>query len=337
MKSFAKANLKQVLDLLATDSAVWVPAEIQDGCTAFVSYSSDVEPSLTANSTRSPKAVLLPAAEKVYRYDFKGKEVTVTPLEENNKTVLFAVRSCDVAAIAMLDDVFLGVGNCDAAYEARRRDCTIVALGCIAPADGCFCSSMGIDPRESLQADAQLYDLGDRYGLVARNEAGQAIAAKIDRAGLLEDAAGPILEPVGEFARTVDTTGVAEKLNRMFGHELWEDIARKCIGCGACAHVCPTCHCFDLVDVKKNARCGYKIRTWDSCQFGGYTLMAGGHNPRPGKKERMRQRFMHKLCYGPARQGKMLCTGCGRCLAVCPVNIEITEIIGQVREANIDG
>ena len=336
MNAIAKDRVGQVLAKLAEDAVVWVPAR-KTGGTEFTSFAAAIEPDFTTHAARSPKAVLLPSVEKVYRYDLQGCEATVTPLVDSGKTVLFGVRSCDMAAIDMLDDIFLGGVSCDANYAQRRKKCVIFALACTQPEKNCFCASMGVDPLNSMTADIQLLDLGDVFGLLVRSEAGQAVVEGLASAGLLEvkDVEAP--SPIGNFYREVDTAGVPEKMGRMFAHEIWDDLGRKCLGCGACAYVCPVCHCFDLVDAKKNAYSGYKLRIWDNCMSCGYTLMAGGHNPRPGRRERMRQRFMHKLCYGPKNQGKLLCTGCGRCLSVCPVNIEITGVIDQVKEAVVDG
>lgn len=335
MKAFGKARLKEVLDILAADATVWVPAATTGG-SAFLPWGPGVKPALAVNPARGPKAALFPATEKVYRYDLTGGGWTVTPLAAAGRTVLFAVRSCDAAAIGILDEVMLGGSCAEACYGTRRGDSVIVALGCRVPGENCFCASLGIDPGECAEADVQLYDLGESYGLTARTEVGRATVAGLASAGLLDDA--EVAPPVAEgFASTVDTAGLAEKLAMMFDHPLWEELAIRCLGCGACTYVCPTCHCFDLADAKKDARCGYKLRAWDSCMAGEYTLMAGGHNPRPGRKERVRQRFMHKLCYGPRRHGRPLCTGCGRCMEVCPVNVGITRVIEQVKEAAADG
>lgn len=336
MKAFAKTRLKDVLDALAADATVWVPA-VAAGGGAFLPWGPGVEPTLDTNPRRGPKAALFPATEKVYRYDLAGGEASVTPLAPAGRTVLFAVRSCDAAAIKILDEVMLDGGCAETCYAARRGDSVIFALACRAAGTDCFCASLGIDPADCPEADVQMYDMGVCYGVAARTEAGQRAVAGLAAAGLLEDAAAAA-SPAAEGQATMPDAGaLAAKLEKMFDHPLWEELAARCLGCGACTYVCPACHCFDLTDAKKGVRSGYKLRAWDSCMAGEYTRMAGGHNPRPGRKERVRQRFMHKLCYGPARHGRLLCTGCGRCRSVCPVNIDIMDVMQQVREAATDG
>jgi ferredoxin len=135
----------------------------------------------------------------------------------------------------------------------------------------------------------------------------------------------------GSFKIKFNGEGVPEKLKTMFESEIWDEIARKCVNCGACTYLCPTCHCFDI-NQEVRGEDGVKYRCWDSCMFGDYTQMAGGHNPRPGKKERVRNRFMHKLCFFPERYNMLLCTGCGRCLENCPVQMDITSVIKRVQE-----
>jgi ferredoxin len=106
----------------------------------------------------------------------------------------------------------------------------------------------------------------------------------------------------------------------------WEELTVRCLGCGSCTYLCPTCHCFDIADEARLYK-GRRIRTWDSCQFPLFTKHASGHNPRRNKKERLRQRFMHKFSYAVENTGTALCVGCGRCIAGCPVNLDIRDVI----------
>ncbi|MDR1358141.1 MAG: 4Fe-4S dicluster domain-containing protein, partial [Coriobacteriales bacterium] len=112
----------------------------------------------------------------------------------------------------------------------------------------------------------------------------------------------------------------------MFDSPYWNDLSLKCLNCGTCTFVCPTCYCFDMSQNNRGNE-GYRFRSWDSCMFTDYTLMAGNHNPRPTKMKRLRNRFMHKLSFFDSRYGSSLCSGCGRCIEMCPVGIDITRII----------
>jgi ferredoxin len=148
----------------------------------------------------------------------------------------------------------------------------------------------------------------------------------------LTDAAAPeVSTPAPNIQCTlkVDMTGIKEKLDLMFEHPLWDEISKKCLTCGTCTYVCPTCHCFDISQENK-MNAGERFRCWDSCMFSAYTEMAGNHNPRAEKMPRVRQRFMHKLCFFEDRYSKSLCVGCGRCVEKCPVALDITVLIDQI-------
>ncbi|MDA8229484.1 MAG: 4Fe-4S dicluster domain-containing protein [Desulfitobacterium hafniense] len=335
MKTLRKCQLDKALDTISQNAVVYAPVK-KGEMSCFVRYQDGVELELEENTLFSPKGILFPAAEKMYSYETTGLDMEIKKSDrEFGLSVLFGVRSCDVQAIVCLDDVFLSKGFADEYYLTRRQETTIVALGCTNPGVNCFCQSMGLNPLEHEMADVQLFDLGDIYGLRARTEKGEILVKALDEVGLLAAGEGVSNPEVGEFFYNFSPEGVVEKLQMMFESPLWNELAQKCLNCGVCTFLCPTCHCFDISGKKQTAHCGHKLRCWDSCMFSEYTLMAGGHNPRPTKMERVRQRFMHKLRYFPERYGKFLCTGCGRCMAKCPVNLEITQVIRQVKEAVI--
>ncbi|MFZ7103535.1 MAG: 4Fe-4S dicluster domain-containing protein [Peptococcaceae bacterium] len=329
MKTIAKVNLPQVLELLAQDYQVLVPAKFE-GVTRFAPYRQDTELALEENVLLPPKDIFFPQTEKMYKYKAKDQalEIEEIPASESVQ-LLFGVRSCDMKSIDCLDQVFLTKGYVDPFYKDKRDRSIFIALSCVQPMETCFCTSMGIDPQKGLGADIQAYDLGDKLGFAGITEQGREVLAKM--AGLLTEEEVTV-PPTAEFTLTADVEGVPEKLRNMFDHPIWDDISRKCLNCSACAYICPTCHCFDIANEVRGED-GVKIRCWDCCMFDEYTVMAGGHQPRPGKKERVRNRFLHKLRYFPERYQMLLCTGCGRCVAKCPVNMDITRVIKQIKEA----
>ena len=129
-----------------------------------------------------------------------------------------------------------------------------------------------------------------------------------------------------------DTKKIPAKLKDLFEADLWDDEAMSCIRCGICTYLCPTCHCFDINDeiTSHSPLEGKRVRTWDNCQFPDFTMHSSGHNPRPDKASRLRQRIMHKFNYFVHNFGEIACVGCGRCVSYCPVNIDIREIISDI-------
>ncbi|KLU59789.1 anaerobic sulfite reductase subunit A [Peptococcaceae bacterium CEB3] len=340
MKTLNKISLSMVLEILSSYAPLYVPAG-NETFSGFVRYSAGLEVRLDKNTKLGPKSLLFPKVENIYSYSNHGKDTEIfSDPQENEPTIIFGVRSCDLQAIICLDDVFLNRTSRDGVndynYRIRRGNAIIVALGCLEADGDCFCQAMGVNPSEHEQADLQLFDLGEFFGVESHTPKGLNLSRLLENSGLLAEK--KVDKPLpASFSLTVDAQGITHKLQKMFDHPLWDELGEKCLNCGVCTYVCPACHCFDISVCAKDGCNGATIRYWDSCMFSRYTEMAGGHNPRPGKKEKVRQRFLHKLRYFPERYGKFLCTGCGRCVELCPVNLDITEVIRRVKEAEIDG
>jgi len=180
-----------------------------------------------------------------------------------------------------------------------------------------------------------LTEINDRFYVDVVNEKGAsaiadlkghfAAATDADRAAR-DKAHKTANERISEM---VDAASVPKALKTRFEDDIWNVISQKCIGCGACTYLCPTCHCFDITDIEYGK--GVKrVRTWDACQYSSFTVHSSGHNPRPNKYNRMRQRIFHKYSYYPETRGEILCTGCGRCITYCPANINLKKIIKEL-------
>jgi len=330
-----KEKLNDLLDMLANEATVYVPSTIDNeggegadspasGQTGFAPYKPGNTVSFgTAKTTRPPKAALLPQTETLYSYVQLGEDVTLTEATSSTNQVLFGVRSCDAYSINCTDEVFLTRGYIDTLYYERRLGTLIVSLGCTAPERSCFCTSFGLDPSVAPGVDIQMTDAGDGYYMEALTDKGVEALEKW-KPFLTEGTKPPAKEL--EFAFKLDTSKTSESIKQMFNDPYWQDLSMKCLGCGTCAFVCPSCYCFDMSQNNKGNE-GYRFRTWDSCTFVDYSLMAGFHNPRPTKMNRLRNRFMHKLCFYQERYGNSLCCGCGRCIELCPVGIDISRVI----------
>ncbi len=303
----------------------------------FELYRPGTQPAFDlVNTTLPPKDMLFPQTQKMYRYGIDAEgNAYVDAIHDADEVVVFGLRSCDARSIECMDDVFCTKGYGDEFYEQRRARLTTVAIGCTEVAETCFCDSMGLDPTTAPAADIQLHRTADNsaYLVQAQTEKGGAFLKTW--AQYFDEAADAAPVAKVECTLKVNSSDLKEKLEALFEHPLWEQLSKKCITCGTCTYVCPTCHCFDISQ-ENRMKDGERFRCWDSCMFSSYTEMAGNHNPRPDKMSRVRQRFMHKLCFFEDRYGKQLCVGCGRCIEKCPVALDITLLIDSVQALSLD-
>lgn len=336
MKILKTNKLQSAFDKLSASADLFVPMlrGPQSGFFSWKTYNEDVDDLMIdiLNVYQPPKNLVLPQTEKLYNFKQQGMEINIEKAEEEiEPKIIFGIRSCDVKSIDYLDEVFLTRGYVDNDYKARRDSVIIIANACYNPGTNCFCDSMGVNPTEIESADIILREYSDEgYVWEVKTDKGEEVTKLI--ADLLEEQEVrlPELKP---FLRKVEYEGVAEKLKDMFDHPIWERLSAPCQNCGICTYLCPTCYCFDI-QVKTWGDEGYRFRCWDSCMYREYTQMAGGHNPREAAKERFRNRFLHKLQFFNERYGSSLCTGCGRCIVVCPTGINITSIIEAIKEAD---
>ena len=286
------------------------------------------------NTTKSAKELLFPQTETLFSYKSTNGAATIeVPLIEERKRLLFGIRPCDARGFSLLDGVFDGEKYKDVYYLNRRANTLIVAIGCNKPKTTCFCTSVGGSPFSEEGSDLLLIDIGDSYIVKLVTDRGGSL---VESAGL-EDATEDDLALMRKAVQDAETSmkvkldmnGVKEKLDGMFNDPIWIELTEKCLGCGICTYLCPTCHCFDIVDEATDSS-GKRIRLWDSCQFTQFTQQASGFTPRPTNKERLRQRIMHKFNYFTDSYGQIGCVGCGRCIVECPVNLDIREVLNDI-------
>jgi sulfhydrogenase subunit beta (sulfur reductase) len=328
-----KTALTDFLEDLLKAQRVYAPVE-RDGLIAFEPLSRAEDATLDyTNSKQSPKGVFLPCSETLFA--FEGGEVTAVPLPDQ-QVVALGIRPCDAGSLGLLDKVFDASDDQDPYYVARRQNTVIVGLGCNQPLSTCFCTALGGGPFAVDGVDLLFSDLGDRYLVEAITERGEALVADSPHFGDADEAdldlKADIAARAEHMVKGPDMQGVKEKLDGMYDDPFWDTVHQKCLGCGVCTYLCPTCHCFDIVDEVVNDS-GRRVRNWDTCQFSLFTLHASGHNPRPSGRERMRQRVMHKFRYFVENYGEVACVGCGRCVRECPVNLDIRAVVEAVRES----
>lgn len=303
--------------------------EIGDPEEAFLDY---------GNSTVPPKKVVFPQTETLFRFTLGNPELREKNVEEEGTTVIFGLRPCDARAMSIVDKLFSWDFE-DPYYLKRRELTTLVGMACVQPPSiNCFCTSLGGSPFGKEGLDVLLVDMGDHYLFQSLTDKGsrleKVLASYLEEAtsGDEEKAASMEEDAKAKIVRSIDPQGIQEKLPTLWEHPLWKRVSDACLGCGICTFLCPTCHCFDVQDEVEKGE-GRRARMWDSCMFCEYTLHASGHNPRPTRKERTRNRISHKYSYYPKRFDVIACVGCGRCINLCPVNIDILEILEQVVEA----
>lgn len=278
----------------------------------------------------SAKDFLFPRSEVIGRYTLDGNDFTPQDVKpEAPKTVLLGVRPCDAAGLLLLDALF-NWDYKDSFYNARREATTVVSLACSAADDQCFCTSVGGAPDSTVGADAVLRpaDGGKAFIFEALTDKGKAVAAAAGHA-LAEGKAAA--DPPAKVPVRFNQKAVTEWCGANFESPLWRDVSLACLGCGACAYMCPTCHCFDIQD-ESTRRESVRHRNWDTCASALFTAHAGGHNPRSDQSARWRQRVMHKFRYLEERLNRLGCTGCGRCGRLCPAGMAISRVCEQIEQ-----
>ncbi len=333
MKVTNRANLAAWLDALIERYTVIAPHRAENNLLYRpVSSSSEVVFDFE-RTVLSPKTFFLPDTQVLFQVEKRGRELALNELTLEREQVIFGIRPCDAQGLRALDALLLDRPPPDAYYAERREKTTLIGLACPQLWEDCFCTSLGGAPDDATNVDLMLYEGEAGYWILETTEKGAALVE------------GLVAEDTERSATASKGTGQhvpvlqAEAWSAVFDDVYWEQLAERCLSCHACTYVCPTCRCFDVRDDTLAAGAGYvhiqRLRAWDSCLAPAYRRIAGGHNPRPAKAQRLRNRYYCKFCYSPLDFGAVACVGCGRCIDVCPVGIDIWEILGDV--AGLEG
>ncbi|HPA16488.1 MAG TPA: 4Fe-4S dicluster domain-containing protein [Verrucomicrobiae bacterium] len=342
-------DVLKIVDLLRKDHEVLAPFRGRGRDSVFDIVTDENRDQIQihiANPYHPPKRYVFPQIERIMKIRGGGGDPRVEPTYDGTRRAIFGIRSCDVAGIWHLDRFFLGRDFRDVYYERHRRGLFLVNVVCTDPTsdidESCFCVCADTGPAARDHFDLQLMDLGGgEFMAVAGTPAGAALFADpIFKRGAAEQIArrrrilGEVRKQFKEattswFSATVRYVSQGKILDKT-----WEEIGVRCLECGGCTYVCPACTCFTVRDREVGAGEWERVRLWDACALGGFTRMAGGHNPRRAVHDRRNRRFFRKLAhYFIQRELSMACVGCGRCTEVCHGDIGMPSVVEMIRRA----
>ena len=316
---------------------VWAPVETASGSFRLQVVEDPALARPDALRTLIPfKKLLLPPTLTMMRGGFGETEsVDSGPVAaDSGVNVLFGAHACDVHALKILDLLYLS-DYVDPYYAAKREKLLIVGYGCW-PDDKCFCDSLGTSTVDD-GFDLALTPLEGRFLVtVATSRGDDIVRAQPDlfapaTADDIRDYLTRLREREAAFQLKLDVADLPYVLEMKKHDPVWDELARKCLCCGSCSIVCPTCSCFNVADRIEEDGTASRVRTWDSCLFRDYALVAGGHNFRADRGDRVRTRYYHKQEAFVREFGMPSCVGCGRCIENCPTGIHVVEVFQHVR------
>ena len=270
-------------------------------------------------SDYSFKEILLAINETLFYFT---EDKTIVP-KGQEKDILIFLRSCDMHAVKRLDEIYLKNGFEDFYYARVREHAKFILMGCETTCDSGFCASLGTNKSDNYDAYIKV-DNDIVYMDLKWSDLEEA---------LLKEEVQSVDITADYVTENKEKVTLPKNLsNETFKNEIWKEYGARCIACGRCNFVCPTCTCFTMQDIfyKDNAKVGERRRVWASCQIDGYTEMAGGHDFRKGQDERMRFKVMHKIYDYEKRFGYPMCVGCGRCDDVCPEYISYSNCVNRL-------
>ena len=331
----SRTYMNEILQKLKSEYRIYAPKHVPDrgmwetdGLIRYQEIDSVEEIVNSKQSDFSPKEIVYPVAQTIFKFDENSCRETVS---NDPKGIIIFARPCDINGLKRLDNMFLANGGMSDVYYKRMRDkVKIFMMECEQSWENCYCVSMGTNRTENYSVAWKLHD--DMIQLKVKDA---------EFAGYFEWAASCDYEPafIEENERKVRIPDIrdAATLKEVAGLEFWKEYNDQCISCGGCNTVCPTCSCFDTVDYlnQENSRKGERRRIWSSCMLQDFSKTAGGSIARKFPEQMMRFKTMHKVYDYNARFGgnEHMCVGCGRCIQRCPEDICFADTVNKVSDA----
>jgi formate hydrogenlyase subunit 6/NADH:ubiquinone oxidoreductase subunit I len=337
MKTLAKKDINKTLGIWAQKYEVLSPMKTENGDCIFGAFSEKTFTLDYKKPPLSPKSVLFPQAEIIFNVENNNYQQVVG----SKKTLIFGMRACDMMGIRQASS-FMGRDNKDIYYQAKQNAAATIVMACPGPQnETCFCTTTRSGPVAGTGFDLQFYDTGNAFLIEIGSPRGSELLSGMSLSEINDSAAK---KQIDEFTKKAvkaipEVKSVINAMNKLkdkkVEDKVWEDFGAKCITCGGCAFVCPTCTCFNVYDQQFSSGNGIRLRSWDACLYGGFTREASGHNPRLNQALRLKRRHEHKLFdYNKIdiQDGLCGCVGCGRCSDYCPVHIGTLEVVKAIAE-----
>ena len=337
MKTLAKKDVIETMNIWTQKHDVLCPTKTTPGDCIFDTFREKTFALDYKKPPLSPKAVFFPHSEVT----FKVEKNEYREIVSAKNMLLFGIRSCDMMGILQASS-FMSRDKKDVYYHAKRSAAKTVVMACPGPQnETCFCTTTLSGPVAKKGFDLQFYDMGDTYIVEVGTPRGEELLSGIPLTDMDDILAKRQIEEFKQKAiRSIpEVKSVIEAMNKLkdgkADEKVWDNFGQKCITCGGCAFVCPTCTCFNVYDHQSSPGNGLRARTWDACLYGGFTREASGHNPRSSQALRLKRRHEHKLLNFNEIdvQGSLCgCVGCGRCSDYCPVHIGTLEVVKAIAE-----
>lgn len=329
----------------ALESAADLPVgwtDEQEGGTYRLKKRNDEAAFGYAVGPHSWKKYLHPPIVRLWKANRNNRNMQVTEEPQQvTKRAFIGVRSCELHAIAIQDRVFLGGAYQDPFYKLRRDNALIVAVNCGEAGGTCFCASMQTGPKATQGYDLAMTEIledGRHYFVVETgSRAGAEVLAQLPHRPAdeseLKSAEAVVQNTTAHMGRAIDVTDIKGLLYRNYEHPRWDNVAARCLTCGNCTMVCPTCFCTTVEDTTDlSGQHAERWQKWDSCFTMDFSYIHGG-SVRATTKARYRQWMTHKLATWIDQFGTSGCVGCGRCITWCPVGIDLTEETAAMRQS----